>query len=160
MEATVAPSSKSPTGIEGSCACGRITYTGSQLPTYMTNCHCQTCRKLAGAPYLTWAIVPRASVEWNTPPDIWSCSQIADRGHCSRCGACMTMKYHHRPEGLAIAAGTIDRSAQLLRRPESHIFLQEKAPWFELLDDGLDRFDEFDQPFQEKLDVWKKAQNL
>ena len=165
MEPTEDPSSKAPTGtestpaFEGSCACGRIQYTCSQTPQSMTNCHCRTCRKLAGAPYLTWASVQTDSVEWRAgPPDVWKGSPIAERGHCSRCGSTMTMRYHHQPEELGIASGTIGKSAAPLPRPKEHIFLQDKAVWFELPDDGLQRFDEFDPPFQHELDEWKRTQ--
>lgn len=160
MDTTLAQSSKPQAAIEGSCACGKIKYIGSEVPVSMTNCHCQTCRKLAGAPYLTWTSVPTSSVQWNTPPDMWSCSQIAERGHCSHCGACMTMKYCHQPDQLGIAAGTIDKSTTPLPRPKKHIFLQEKAAWFELPDDGIERFDQFSHPFQEELDKWKQARKI
>jgi hypothetical protein len=72
----------------------------------------------------------------------------------------MTMKYHHQPEELGIAAGTVDKSAKPLPRPKDHIFVEEKASWFELPDDGLERFDEFRPPFRDRLDEWRQAQKI
>jgi hypothetical protein len=156
MSATVAES-RIPAGvIEGSCACGNIKHTGSQMPTSMTNCHCRQCQKLAGAPYLTWAAVNRTSLTWSSPPKQLKFSGIAERTFCKDCGSSMTMQYHLQPERLGIAAGTIDRSTEPLPQPEEHIFLAEKASWFRVPDDGLKRFMEFDPPFQSKLDSWKR----
>ena len=160
MDAPAVSPGKPSAVIEGSCACGRIKYKGSEVPTSMTNCHCGSCRKQAGAPYLTWASLPAASVSWNMAPEKWTCSPVAERGHCSQCGAIMTMIYHFQPEELGVAAGTIDKSTEPLPRPQEHIFLQEKASWFELPDDGLERFAAFSPPFQKELDEWKQAQKL
>jgi hypothetical protein len=156
MSATVAEPIRPDAAIEGSCACGKIKYTGSAMPTSMTNCHCRQCQKLAGAPYLTWAAVERTSLTWNTPPKPLKLSAIAERTFCHSCGSSMTMQYYFQPQRLSIAAGTIDRSTTPLPRPREHIFLTDKASWFKLPDDGLDRFEEFDPPFQSKLEDWKK----
>ena len=142
--------------IEGSCACGKIKYTGSQMPTSMTNCHCRQCQKLAGAPYLTWMAVERSSLTWSAPPTQLKFSEIAERTFCTGCGSSMTMQYYLQPDRLSIAAGTIDRTIAALPQPEEHIFLAEKASWFKIPDDGLARFEEFDPPFQRKLESWKK----
>lgn len=42
---------------------------------------------------------------------------------------------------VGIAAGTLDDDAMgQVPSPEAHIFLKEKAPWFEVPDDGAERF--------------------
>lgn len=142
--------------VEGSCACGQIKYTGSEMPMSMTNCHCRQCQKLGSAPYLTWAAVDKASLTWNAPPKLLKLSAIAERTICQNCGSSMTMQYHFQPQRLSIAAGTIDGSTAPLPQPGEHIFLSEKASWFNLPQDGINRFDEFDPPFQRKLETWKK----
>ena len=152
--------SEAPAAVEGSCACGKIRYTASKMPTSSTNCHCRICQKVAGAPYMTWTAIEKASVQWSSLPDLWKFSKIADRGHCSQCGSSMTMQYHLQPARLSIAASTIDKSTAPVPQPEEHIFLNEKASWFQMPDDGLSRFDEFDPSFQDKLNRWKKAQCL
>jgi hypothetical protein len=123
MSATVAEPTSPDAAIEGSCACGKFKYTGSEMPTSMTNCHCQQCQKLAGAPYLTWAAVRRTSLTWNSPPKLLKFSGIAERTFCPDCGASMTMQYYMQPERLSIAAGTIDRSTTPLPQPAEHIYL-------------------------------------
>jgi hypothetical protein len=68
----------------------------------------------------------------------------------------MTMQYYMKPERLSIAAGTLERNTAPLPQPAEHIFLTEKASWFKLPEDGLDRFEEFNPPFQNELEKWKK----
>ena len=155
METSESLSENAAAAIEGSCACGRINYIGSQIPTSLTNCHCRQCQKLAGSPYLTWAAVERTSLTWKSPPKQLKFSEIAERTFCDGCGSSMTMQYYSQPERLSIAAGTIDRSTEPLPQPEEHIFLAEKASWFKIPDDGLARFEEFDPPFQRKLEIWQ-----
>ena len=156
MSATADEPASPEAAIEGSCACGKIKYNGSETPTSMTNCHCRQCQKLAGAPYLTWAAVNKTSLSWNAPPTLLKLSAIAERTFCGDCGSSMTLQYYFQPERLSIAAGTIDRCRTLLPPPREHIFLAEQASWFKLPEDGLDRFDEFTPPFQGKLEVWKQ----
>lgn len=160
MTTSQAPSNGSLPAIEGSCACGRIKYTGSQIPGYMSNCHCRMCQKISGAPYLTWAAVDTASLKWDQKPEIWKASRIADRGYCPTCGSSLTMQYHLQPASMSIAAGTIDKTTAPIPLPGEHIFVSEKSPWFTIPADGLDRFEQFDPPFQSRLDAWKKEQNL
>lgn len=141
----------------GSCACGNIQYTSTALPDVLVNCNCSQCRKISGAPYLTFAAVPVKSLSWSTPPSAFRFSDIAQRGFCPLCGSSLTMAYHCQPERISVAAGTIDETSVHgnLPKPSMHIFLKEKAGWFQLPEDGLDRWEEFSTPFQEKLDRWR-----
>jgi hypothetical protein len=54
----------------------------------------------------------------------------------------MTMYLDQDPQNTGVAAGTLDddngKSAVL--QPVAHIFLKEKASWFEVPDDGAKRF--------------------
>lgn len=51
------------------------------------------------------------------------------------------MVYHDMPEVICIPAGTIDPGVDGVLRPDCHIFLKEKAGWFEVPDDGVERFE-------------------
>lgn len=42
----------------GSCFCKAVTYTSTALPDEICNCHCLTCRKLSGGPFLPFAVLP------------------------------------------------------------------------------------------------------
>ncbi|OJJ81011.1 GFA family protein [Aspergillus glaucus CBS 516.65] len=128
----------------GSCSCNHIRYTTTHPPTKLVNCHCTTCRKQSGAPYQTWAHFNVSQVTWLTsPPTTRSSSTIATRGFCPKCGSSLTMAYKSMPELIGIPAGTIDPGSdgEDIPRPDCHIFLSEKAGWFEVPGDGLERFE-------------------
>jgi len=43
----------------GGCFCGAVRYEAGS-PYHLTNCHCTTCRRTSGAPFVTWFSVRRA----------------------------------------------------------------------------------------------------
>lgn len=146
--------------IKGSCACGRIQYTGTAMPDGMSNCHCHTCRKLGGGPFLAFASVPTASIHWLRRPDLWTKSDIAERGFCSSCGSTLSMQYYCQSDRIAVTASSIDDSRLPLRKASEHIFLKEKATWLDLPDDdGADRFEGMPPEFEVILNRWLKERS-
>lgn len=130
----------------GGCACKYIRYTTSCPPVALVNCHCTECRKQAGAPYQAWIRFPVASIEWEKKPTVWQSSESASRGFCPRCGSTLTMTLDKDPTNLAVAAGSVDDEVStVVPFPSSHIFLREKAPWFELPDDGTTRWAKWEE---------------
>ncbi|OJJ41455.1 hypothetical protein ASPWEDRAFT_167470 [Aspergillus wentii DTO 134E9] len=130
--------------IQGSCACRYVRYTVSQLPSIVVNCHCTECRKQSGAPYQSWAHFHRDAINWIVQPTTRRSSNIATRSFCPRCGSSITMAYDVDPEMTGIAAGTIDDDASIpdqVPKPGFHIFLKEKAAWFDIPEDGAERWD-------------------
>ncbi|KAJ5826011.1 hypothetical protein N7474_003149 [Penicillium riverlandense] len=128
----------------GSCACNYIRYVASAPPSCLVNCHCTTCRKQAGAPYQTWAMFSTNSVQWHVKPTEWRSSNSATRSFCPRCGSTLSMVLDSSPNEVGVAAGTIDDHGQL-PQPSDHIFLQDKASWFEVPEsDRAKRWDEWD----------------
>lgn len=129
--------------LTGSCACSYITYTVANPPLAMSNCHCTTCRKQSGAPYQSWAICNGSDVTWTSiPPTMRQSSERASRGFCPQCGSSICMMIPG--ERIAVTAGTIDEKPGMeIPRPTEHIFLAEKASWFDLPEDQLKRADQF-----------------
>lgn len=128
----------------GSCACHYISYTASTPPTCLVNCHCTTCRKQAGAPYQSWAFFATDDIRWHVNPTERRVTNGATRTFCPRCGSTLGMLQHGDPKGIAIAAGTLDEGETHIPPPSHHIFLSEKASWFELPEgDGAKRWDKW-----------------
>lgn len=133
----------------GSCSCRFIRYTTSDLPSRLVNCHCVECRKQSGGPYQTWAHFHPSQVTYLAdPPETRSSSAIAVRSFCPRCGSSLSMAYTAFPDVVAIAAGTLDSldssgddGSKEIPKPGLHIFLKEKADWFEVPNDGLERYE-------------------
>ena len=128
----------------GGCACEYIRYTSPSPPTTLVNCHCVQCRKQAGAPYQAWIFLPTTSIHWQTEPTVWKSSESSSRSFCPRCGSALTMVLASDPSRIAMAAGTLDdECSSSVPPPTAHIFLQEKAPWYELPEDGAQRWDKW-----------------
>jgi hypothetical protein len=68
------------------------------------------------------------------------------------------MIYDHQPECIGIPAGTIDEGSVKgeLPKTDHHIFLDEKAGWYDLPDDETGRYAKHRAAFQEGLDASKK----
>ena len=149
--------------LQGSCCCGLVSYASSTLPIAITHCHCLPCRKLSGAPFLSFGLYHNSALTWNNPTFKGeaaiklSLSEIAVRGSCRNCGSPLFMKYPCRPDATSVNMGSIDDDSLTMKmvKAKEHIFLQEKASWWELSEDGLARHQAFNEPFQLRLKEWQ-----
>jgi len=145
--------------LTGSCQCGAVTYTSTHLPTHFTSCHCSTCRKLSGAPFLTFGDFPIESISFTgTLPKRKTYSDVAVRSHCPECGSPIGMQYNCEPEWMSITAGTIDEKSVSGGLPgiQQNIFLEEGAGWYKLPEDNkVGKHETFPCAFQMKIDAWK-----
>ena len=41
----------------GGCLCGSVRYRATGKPIAPTHCHCETCRRVSGAAFMTWVSV-------------------------------------------------------------------------------------------------------
>ena len=50
--------------LNGGYLCGAVRYRLSAPPTVVTHCHCRTCRRATGAPFVTWLTAVSESFEF------------------------------------------------------------------------------------------------
>ena len=70
------------------------------------------------------------------------------------------MKYHCRPDGISVVMGIVNDEDVVgtFAKPKDHIFLDEKALWWNTTeDDGLARHGGFNEEFQKRLKEWVAA---
>ena len=127
--------------VPGSCLCGGVRFE-IELPFRRASyCHCSRCRKHAGAGALVHGRVPREQfrllegeglIRVFTPPG------GAVKAFCSVCGS--SVFGAHWPEGdeISIRLGSLDGDPGI--RPHYHSFVDSRAPWDEIPDDGLPRY--------------------
>lgn len=140
-----------PIALKGSCLCGSTTYTSTTLPTSLCCCHCTTCRRLSGAPFLPFFDLPSSSISFTSTTDLktLNLSAAAERAFCSSCGSPVYMKYKANPQSIGICAGTVDENSMgpkglgAVQGKANHIFVGEKAGWYEIGEDGLRRYERF-----------------
>jgi len=111
---------------------------------------------------MTFFNFPRDSINWigdRSSLEKTYYSAAAERAHCRKCGTPIYMRYYKESDRIGIAAGSITENTMkdALPKPDHHIFVAEKASWFDLPEDGLPRHDYHTDSFQEGLDAFKKA---
>jgi hypothetical protein len=128
--------------VKGSCLCGGIQYEvdGSFGP--VVHCHCSMCRKATGAAFRTRAAVATAAFRWLAGESLLSkyeSSPGETRTFCRVCGATLPTFFRDHPGQIGLPLGTLDDDPGV--RPSAHVFVDSKAPWFEIAD-SLPQFSE------------------
>ncbi|KAI4278188.1 MAG: hypothetical protein LQ337_001202 [Flavoplaca oasis] len=144
--------------LTGQCHCGSIRYTSTSRPLNLTYCYCTTCRRLSGSPFIPWTDIPSSSFHLQNNSGLKTLnSDIAERTICRECGSSITMKYQCDEATIGIAAGTIDEGnlhGNEMKATE-HIFVEQKAAWHQMAEDGVKRWGRFSDMFEEKLRDWR-----
>jgi hypothetical protein len=118
----------------GKCECGTVRYRVADAFLYASNCHCSRCRAATGSAFKPFAGIEREKLELT---DGWEALLInGDKdSNDTRCGACGSLLYSVVGDGayVHVALGSLVDAPS--RRPNKHIFVGSKAPWFEITDD-------------------------
>lgn len=121
----------------GSCLCGGIRYRTIGGLRGVFACHCGQCRKQTGS-YMTATRVRVEDFELDDRENLvewYRSSESARRAFCRRCGSTLFWQSDHRLDSVSIAAGGLDTHPKELR-VVGHIFVDDKADWFHLLEYG------------------------
>ena len=83
---------------EGGCYCGALRYRADDEPLRIFHCHCTICRRVQGAPVVTWITFPTAGWSWTkgTPAKLKSTPE-ATRYFCRDCGTRLCGSSVRRP---------------------------------------------------------------
>jgi hypothetical protein len=118
----------------GGCLCGAVRYELAGPFTVVTHCHCSMCRKHHGALFATFAGAALAGFHWLAGEDdiaSYRSSEQGVRSFCRRCGSVAPTLMSDI--GIAFApAGNLD--GDLGTKPQAHMFVASKAPWFTITD--------------------------
>ena len=71
----------------------------------------------------------------------------------------MSMRYFVEADRTSVTLGSVVAADPALPPLEAHIFLEDKAPYFVIADDGAQRFDRFPQGFEGKLAQWRATKD-
>ena len=119
--------------LEGGCLCGNIRYQFVSKPLFVSNCHCQQCRRHSGAAFLTHMGIPVEGFKWlKGEPAYWP-SEVFDRGFCGNCGSTIAALYHGEPEIIVVPVGSLDNADKI--KPDRHIMTESQVSWLKIEDD-------------------------
>ncbi len=122
--------------IRGGCLCGSIRYEVRGEVGRVNHCHCVMCRKMHGAAFATYGRVKMeefAILSGEEDIGSYQSSEPVTRTFCKKCGSTLQFIVTERPGIFGLALGTLDDDPGV--RPSLHIFVDSKAPWFDISDD-------------------------
>jgi hypothetical protein len=129
--------------VRGTCLCGGVRFE-LDLPFLRANhCHCSRCRKHSGTFGLTQGRVPREAFRLVAGEElirVYRPDGGAVKAFCAECGS--SLFGGNWPDGpeISIRLGSLDGDPEI--RPQYHSFVDSRADWDEIPDDGLPRYPE------------------
>jgi len=128
--------------LTGSCLCGAVRYEASGTPTAFDLCHCSRCRKSSGSAFLAELVFAVSEFRWASGESLVRTYEAPIREQppgyrrtfCTICGGPVPTVVGNM---IKIVGGTLENDPGL--RPQRHIFVDFKAPWFDIVD-ALPRF--------------------
>lgn len=118
----------------GSCLCGKVTFTIGGVMSNMTHCHCSICRKIHGSLFATY--LEATELSYTGGQELiqeYVSSQDFDRCFCKECGSVLPEKASTNPGVYYVPAGLLDDDPGI--RPEAHIFTESKADAYTIHDE-------------------------
>lgn len=125
----------------GGCMCGAVRYEAIGEPLEVGHCHCHSCRRITGAPVVTWVMFEAGKVHFTgRERSIYKSSPGVERAFCSQCGTPLTFEGRSRAWERPIIEfyiSTFDNPENFV--PDRHWFHVERIDWFDVAD-GLPRY--------------------
>ncbi|WP_415055938.1 GFA family protein [Halopseudomonas sp.] len=130
--------------LTGQCQCGAIRYQLTGTPRTVALCHCRDCQRSAGAPMVTWAMYPEASLNVTQgEPKTINSSGTAMRSFCADCGSGLFYRNEEILPGIVdVQTATLDDPEAL--PPEITIQTAERMNWMQHMNElpDFERFPE------------------
>ena len=124
----------------GACRCGAARYqVQGEVEAFF--CHCESCRRSSGAPYVAWGrvhshvfrLTQGKLTEFHSAPKVI-------RGFCGVCGTGITYRNSETVSILEFQLATLDSPAEV--KPAYHVWVSEQLPWVQI-SDGLSLYREW-----------------
>ena len=126
------------TGTAGGCLCGAVRYTAAGAPLWAAHCHCQSCRRITGAPFAAFVGFAQDCVSVTAgSPATYASSPGVRRSFCGACGTPIAYEADRFPGEIHLYVCTLDDPAAV--EPTGHVHAGEQLAWLHL-NDGLPRY--------------------
>ncbi|HWI87414.1 MAG TPA: GFA family protein [Sphingomonas sp.] len=94
--------------LTGGCQCRRIRYRVAVDNDEAYLCHCKMCRHATGGASIAFVSVDLDKLVWETEPDWYRSSPIAERPFCRTCGTPLGFRFVEGATGMDITLGSFD----------------------------------------------------
>ncbi len=116
---------------ETQCLCGAVKIKAAKVDKHTGACHCSMCRKWGGGPLLAVDCGADVLFEGDENIKVYSSSNWADRGFCSKCGT--HLFYRLKESGQYIMpAGLFEHMDYDF---DHQIFIDQKPGWYDFKND-------------------------
>ena len=120
--------------IRGGCFCGAIRYefdTQTDTPDVpVADCHCTMCRRISGAPYVTWQVVPVDQFRYvSGEVRTLASSKAGTRYFCGDCGTPIACVNQAHPEVIDLTLGSLDEPERF--PPRFSVYEDTRLPHLE-----------------------------
>lgn len=119
----------------GRCACGAVRFAFDPAAAGIQSiCHCESCRRAAGAPAVGWITVRDSGWRWSvgrprrrlSSPGVWW-------SFCGACGTLLGYSSDRFPDQSDLTAAALADPTEF--RPRCHSHWAERVPWLVPADD-------------------------
>ena len=129
--------------LTGGCGCGAVRYELDKPFVSASYCHCTRCQHRTGtAASANGRAAPGSFrlVQGEEHLRAWAPEGGAEKLFCTQCGSAVFSRTADDPPSIGVRLGTVDGDPGI--RPQWHQYVAYAAPWEEIPDDGLPRYDE------------------
>ncbi len=129
--------------LQGSCLCGGVRFEITAPFRRANYCHCSRCRKHSGSNALVQGRVPRDGFRLLQGEElirVYRPDAGAVKAFCSVCGSSLFGGTWPDGPEVSVRFGALDGDPGI--RPQYHSFVDSKADWDPLVEDGLPRYPE------------------
>ncbi len=106
----------------GHCLCRAISFTLTGAHNWVGHCHCDSCRRAAGAPVVTFIGHPNGHWQWTgKTPETYMSSQGNYRHFCPVCGSAVAYSSDRYPEEFHFHAVLLDHPEHLTPSETYHV---------------------------------------
>jgi len=121
--------------LDGSCLCGKVTYSCAAEPVATAVCHCTDCQRQTGTAFSVIVGVPRDALE--VAGELASFTTVGtdsgkdvERKFCPQCGSPVMSIAEGMPALAFIKAGTLKDTSWL--EPQLHVWTDSAQEWLPL----------------------------
>jgi hypothetical protein len=123
---------------KGACFCQEVEFEIEGLPISSTICHCSDCQRFSGAPMQASATFRAEQIKITKgKPKPFTYGEGRIRLFCETCGSQLFFSRLDSPDEIEAFLGVLERNWRMM--PETHIWMEDRAPYINL-DDQLPKY--------------------
>jgi hypothetical protein len=133
--------------LTGGCLCGGVRWELTEPPITASYCHCTRCQRRTGTAASAQARVAPGSVRITSGEELirsWHPPDGSPKCFCSNCGGALWSLDPASGEIAGVRLGTFDHDPVV--RPTYRIYVDYRALWEPIPEDGLPRYPESRPP--------------